>query len=54
MLFAFDELTDVATTKDAKAMADAVMDAVRHPSKPRPAGDPIIAEIARQCAPDLI
>jgi Delta6-protoilludene synthase len=46
--FLFDECSDRADVKGARVLADIVMDAFRNPTKPRPTGEWIGGEIARQ------
>ncbi|OCH88427.1 terpenoid synthase [Obba rivulosa] len=48
LFFVFDEYTDVADESDVRILADISMDALRNPSKPRPAEECIIGEITRQ------
>lgn len=46
--FTLDEYTDRCDVAGAKALCDATMDAIENPDKPRPEGESIIGEIARQ------
>ncbi|KAG6859876.1 hypothetical protein C0995_002602 [Termitomyces sp. Mi166 len=48
LFFVFDLYTDTATLHEAQQLAATVMDALRNPDKPRPSGECIIGEIARQ------
>lgn len=48
LFFVIDEHTDVADIETARAQADTVMDALRNPHKPRPQGEWIGGEVARQ------
>lgn len=48
LFFVFDEYTDVEDEHGVQRMADIVMDALRNPDVPRPAGESVIGEIARQ------
>jgi hypothetical protein len=48
LFFVIDEYTDVATETEAREMARIVMDAIYNPERPRPAGEWIGGEIARQ------
>ena len=48
LFFVIDEHTDVADGKTARIEADIVMDALRNPCPPRPAGEWIGGEVARQ------
>jgi hypothetical protein len=47
-VFVYDEFADVLDKDGAQQQADIVMDALRNPSKPRPKGESLIGEIARQ------
>ncbi|KZT22781.1 terpenoid synthase [Neolentinus lepideus HHB14362 ss-1] len=47
-LFLFDELSDVEDEKGVRAQADAILDALNHPRAPRPTGESILGEVARQ------
>ncbi|KAK7048258.1 isoprenoid synthase domain-containing protein [Favolaschia claudopus] len=46
--FTLDEYTDALGPSDVKALCDATMEAIENPDKPRPEGENIIGEIARQ------
>jgi hypothetical protein len=46
--FTLDEHTDPLDAAGAKALCDATMDAIENPDKPRPEGEAVIGEIARQ------
>jgi hypothetical protein len=48
LFWLLDEHTDTCNTLDARVACEATMDAIRHPDKPRPEGEPIFGEIARQ------
>ncbi|KAF7368135.1 Terpene cyclase [Mycena sanguinolenta] len=48
LFFTFDECTDVLTAPEARRYADIVMDALKNTNKPRPEGEPIVGEVARQ------
>ncbi|KAG6915082.1 hypothetical protein DXG01_013552 [Tephrocybe rancida] len=48
LFFLFDEYTDVATPREAEQMAAAAMDALRNTDKPRPTGECVVGEAARQ------
>ncbi|THH26436.1 hypothetical protein EUX98_g7752 [Antrodiella citrinella] len=48
VFFVIDEYSDVADEKTTQGIADIVMDALRNPLTPRPAGESIIGEITRQ------
>jgi len=48
LFYVYDEFTDVEDEKGASRIADSVMDAIRNPDKPRPAGEFRVAELARQ------
>lgn len=47
-LFVLDDYTDPCDGPGAKVLCDATMDAIMNPDKPRPQGENIIGEIARQ------
>ncbi|KAF7296929.1 Terpene cyclase [Mycena indigotica] len=47
LFFVIDEHTDVAATAVVRQQADMIMDAIRHPNRPRPVGEWIGGEIAR-------
>lgn len=47
-VFVYDEFADVLDKDGARQQADIVMDALRNPHKPRPQGESLIGEIARQ------
>lgn len=49
VFFLVDEYTDVEESHVVREMVDVVLDAMRHPQKPRPVGEVILGEIARQC-----
>ncbi|KAL4256103.1 Terpene synthase [Pleurotus pulmonarius] len=48
LFLCIDEYTDLATTDVARSQTSIVMDALRHPDKPRPSGEWVIGEMARQ------
>jgi hypothetical protein len=48
LFFLFDEYTDVADPNEAQRLAAIVMDAIRNPDKPRPLGECVVGEAARQ------
>ncbi|KAF7328301.1 Terpene cyclase [Mycena sanguinolenta] len=48
LFFTFDECTDVLPAPEARRYADIVMDALKNPNKPRPEGEPVVGEVARQ------
>lgn len=48
LFFVIDEHSDVADGQGAREIADIVMDAIRNPLKPRPKGEWIGGEVARQ------
>ncbi|KAL4264339.1 Terpene synthase [Pleurotus pulmonarius] len=48
LFFCIDEYTDLATSEVARAQASIVMDAIQNPCSPRPVGEWIIGEMARQ------
>ena len=49
LFFVFDEYSDVEDEHTVQTFADVIMDALRNPHKARPAGEPVLGEIARQC-----
>ncbi len=48
VFFVFDEYSDVEDEKTVQRFADIIMDALRDPRKPRPAGECLVGEITRQ------
>ncbi|KAI0062482.1 terpenoid synthase [Artomyces pyxidatus] len=48
LLFVFDDYSDQVDGEGVQAYVDMVMDAIHHPHKPRPAGESVVAEVARQ------
>ncbi|RDX52874.1 terpenoid synthase [Lentinus brumalis] len=48
LFFVFDEYSDVEDEQTVQAFANIIMDALRDPYKARPAGEPVLGEIARQ------
>jgi hypothetical protein len=48
LFFVIDEYSDVADGYGAREQANIVMDALRNPHKPRPKGEWIGGEVARQ------
>ncbi|KAI0058755.1 terpenoid synthase [Artomyces pyxidatus] len=48
LLFVFDDYTDRVDGAGVQAYADIVLDALHNPHKPRPEGESVIGEIARQ------
>ena len=48
LFYVYDEFTDIEDERGASRIADSVMDALRNPDKPRPAGEFRVAELARQ------
>jgi hypothetical protein len=48
LFFVIDEYSDVASGDGAREQANIVMDALRNPYKPRPAGEWVGGEVARQ------
>lgn len=47
-IFVFDEYTDFADADAVRKMVDIVIDAIRNPEMPRPEGEVLLGEIARQ------
>lgn len=54
VFFVFDEYSDIADEKTTQKFADIIMDALRNPHKPRPAGESLVGEITRQYAPRMV
>lgn len=48
LFYVYDEFTDVESEESSRHIAAMVMDALRNPHKPRPAGEFRVAELARQ------
>ena len=48
LFFLFDEYSDVTDAQGVRRRADIIMDALRDPTRPRPEGEWIGGEIARQ------
>jgi hypothetical protein len=48
LLFVIDEYSDIAEANEVRQQKDIIMDALRSPHKPRPEGEWIGGEIARQ------
>ena len=48
LFFLFDEYTDVEPAHVVSEMADIVMDGLKNPHKPRPHGEIVLGEVARQ------
>lgn len=48
LFFVIDEYTDVANESEAREMARIIMDAIHNPWRPRPGGEWVGGEIARQ------
>ena len=48
VFFVVDEYTDVEPAHVVREMVDVVIDALHNPDKPRPEGEIILGEIARQ------
>ncbi|KAF7341630.1 Terpene cyclase [Mycena sanguinolenta] len=48
LFFTFDEYTDVLPAPEVRRYADIVMDALKNPTKPRPEGEHVVGEVARQ------
>jgi Delta6-protoilludene synthase len=48
LFFVFDEWSDVSDEHETRRQADSIMDALRNPHKPRPAGEWVGGEVARQ------
>ncbi|KAJ3824036.1 terpenoid synthase [Lentinula raphanica] len=48
LFFLFDEYTDVCDAREARQLADIVMDALRNPDLPRPQNESVVGEITKQ------
>jgi hypothetical protein len=48
LFFVIDEYSDRSAPSEVRKQKDAVMDALRNPHKPRPKGEWIGGEVARQ------
>lgn len=48
VFFVFDEYTDVEDADVVREMVDIVIDAIHNPEKPRPEGEVLLGELARQ------
>ena len=48
LFWVYDEYTDIADGEGAGKIRDIVMDAFRHPEKPRPEGEFLLGEMARE------
>ncbi|KAF7357303.1 Terpene cyclase [Mycena sanguinolenta] len=48
LFFTIDEYTDVLPAPEVRRYADIVMDALKNPKKPRPEGEHVVGEVARQ------
>ncbi|KAJ7797223.1 terpenoid synthase [Mycena olivaceomarginata] len=48
LFFVFDEYTDTRTAEEVRTLSGIVIDALHHPNIPRPRGENIVSEIARQ------
>lgn len=48
VFFTFDEYSDVSDEFETRRQADSMVDALRHPEKPRPEGEWVGGEVTRQ------
>lgn len=48
LFFVIDEYSDIAPVEEVRQQKDIVMDALRNPHKPRPEGEWVGGEVARQ------
>ena len=48
LFFVIDEYTDVEDERGVEGIATIIVDAMTNPQKPRPEGENILGEIARQ------
>jgi len=53
LVYVYDEYTDIADGEGADKIRNIVMDAFRHPEKPRPEGELLLGEMAREFVPFL-
>jgi len=53
LFYVYDEYTDIADGEGADKIRNIVMDAFRHPEKPRPEGELLLGEMAREFVPFL-
>ena len=53
LFYIFDEYTDIADGEGADQIRDIVVDAFRHPEKPRPEGELMLGKMAREFVPLL-
>ena len=51
--FVVEASTDVESEAEARQTVEIAIDALRHPDKPRPEGECILGELARQCVSHL-
>lgn len=47
-IFVFDDYSDLEDEHGVRAQHDVIMDALRNPDGPRPAGESLLGEMARQ------
>lgn len=48
LIFVFDEYSDISCEEEVCQQAGIIMDALRNPHKPRPKGEWVGGEVARQ------
>ncbi|KAF8968469.1 terpenoid synthase [Flammula alnicola] len=53
LFYVYDEYTDIADGEGAGKIRDIVMDAMRNPHKPRPEGELLVGEMAREFVPSI-
>jgi len=53
LFYVYDEYTDIADGEGADEIRNIVMDAFHHPEKPRPEGELLLGEMAREFVPFL-
>ena len=54
LFYVYDEYTDIANGEGADRIRDIVMDAFRHPEKPRPEGELLVGEMAREFVSSIL
>jgi len=48
LYFVIDEYTDIEGADTCREIIDVIIDAIHNPEKPRPSGESILGEMARQ------
>lgn len=52
LFFVADDRVDYSGPEHMKLVYEAIIDAFRNPTKPRPAGELLVGEMTRQCVPE--